>query len=470
MVYSREHTVQDILALLAREGHRVPPGTAVSLLKLWKLMDLPTTAQRRDLLAERPEDSDAAGHARAGDTQLPHTLGLAKPVAATSDAASQSKQGFTDLDLLRIQCFFTKLVLLFDDPEGCELLELTMGQRGLEPLRQMLFGERYRTAEEVVLLKMRYDAGCAWFPCLPLPLDELVRENYALGNMPAEEMGKTHMEHWGAYYNAADTNTMGHLLRPTSLVEEEVARRRLSLEDDLMPLRLWGNVDLQSGPNLYPSSSEMYMEDAEYKLRLLDTSHHLGQVEAMKARFDSPPPRAPSGSKAAPDLRHHDIQKFDEPRRSQNVRGDPDSESPARNIRHGSNPSEISFDPETPAMEGRAEEDRLRRPDLPYPKSPVRLSAWKEAAPSPAQCRARTVREVKRDCVCANSAIFDKESPMYLGQADPAAAAAALANVPNTIHYQDEWEGSERESEMSSRLWQGWLRGGDDGLGDGAPS
>lgn len=400
MVYSREHAIRDILAFLAREGYRLPPGTAVSLLKLWKLMDLPTTAHRRELLAERPEDFGGAGPAP----------GPAEPAATASNSISQAKQGFTDLDLLRIKCSFTKLVLLFNepsrDPEECELLELMMGQKGLEPLRQMLFGERYRAPDELYLLKMRYDAGCTWFPRLPLPLDELIGKNYTLPGMPAEEMGKTHMEHWGAHYDRTDMSTMKHLLRPTFLVAEELVRRGLDLEDQAMQRLLWGDDDPQSSLSLNPSLSEMYMEDADYKLRLLDTSHHFQQVEVIE-------------------------------------------EPPARASGDGSRSSEMPVDLETPANEGLEEDGRPRRPNFQYPKSPARLSTWKEANPFPAQSRARTVNEVKRDSVCINSAIFDPDSPMYLGHADPDAAAAALARVPTTLYYQDEWEDSER---------QDWLR------------
>ncbi|CAK7270578.1 hypothetical protein SEPCBS119000_004160 [Sporothrix epigloea] len=182
MMVSRERKVRDIVATLARAGHRLPRTNATAVLKkIWLLMDIPTNNGRELLLK---------------DEAL-----------------------FSDLDLLTMQMFHVKLVLHFHDPlmgpdnslaetqddlvpgipdvpqelivddlweDGQHssneemaaaaaaardyilqhqrqlpehsLVETLLGQRaGLEVLWSMLRGKAYRTLPEVVSLKARYD-------------------------------------------------------------------------------------------------------------------------------------------------------------------------------------------------------------------------------------------------------------------------------------------------------------------------
>ncbi|CAK7206031.1 hypothetical protein SEUCBS139899_008814 [Sporothrix eucalyptigena] len=182
MLASRERKVRDIVAVLARSGHRLPRTSATAALKkMWLLMDIPTNSGRVLVLK---------------DEEL-----------------------FTDLDLLTIQMFHVKLVLHFHDPlwgpdvNGEEqgvwpvpppppqeflslnvsdffgdsgyskddemaaaaaardyimmhqrqlpehsLVELLLGQRsGFNVLWNLLRGKAYRTLSEVVELKAKYD-------------------------------------------------------------------------------------------------------------------------------------------------------------------------------------------------------------------------------------------------------------------------------------------------------------------------
>ncbi|CAK7211468.1 hypothetical protein SBRCBS47491_001136 [Sporothrix bragantina] len=185
MLASRERKVRDIVAMLARAGHRLPRTSATATLKkMWLLMDIPTNGGRVLVLKD--------------------------------------KELFTDLDLLTMQMFHVKLVLHFHDPlmgpdhslaeahgdpaPGAvpslpdhlahltvsdflgdsdhsrndevaaaaaareyviqhqrqlpehSLVETLLGQRGgLDVLWNMLRGKAYRTLPEVVALKARYD-------------------------------------------------------------------------------------------------------------------------------------------------------------------------------------------------------------------------------------------------------------------------------------------------------------------------
>ncbi|KAL1903184.1 hypothetical protein Sste5346_000469 [Sporothrix stenoceras] len=176
MLVSRERKARDIVAALARAGFRLPRTMAMSAVKkMWLLMDIPTNQGRMDML--------------------------------------QNEKLFTDADLLMIQMFHVKLVLLFHDPvrgpfrppvdmlteagtmaiqqmpgvevdtngdllvseEGTAaaaalilhqqqqlpaehiLVETLLGQRSFEVLWKFLRRKQYRTVREALELKVRYD-------------------------------------------------------------------------------------------------------------------------------------------------------------------------------------------------------------------------------------------------------------------------------------------------------------------------
>jgi hypothetical protein len=90
MVIHREKTIRDILACMARQGHRMPKGMSLSLKKMWLLMDIANSARR---------------------VQLMHS-------------------SFTDLDLYHIQMFIVKLDMRFNDP---------IDEPGASALRNLFF-------------------------------------------------------------------------------------------------------------------------------------------------------------------------------------------------------------------------------------------------------------------------------------------------------------------------------------------
>lgn len=209
MVVHRDKTIRDILALLARQGHRMPEDMSLSLKKMWLIMDVATTRQR---------------------VQLFHS------------------QYFTDKDVFNMQMFFVKLDMRFNDPfdgpGSDKLRRLMLGQRGLTPLCNLLKRKIGRTEEDVAKMGIRY-AYTVKAKHRGLPLFDI----------PPEEIGIGHLEGWG--------KGLVHLLRPDELVVREAVRRRLGLKDHIMGMMLWGYINPRTGENITVTDEEKYMSESE---------------------------------------------------------------------------------------------------------------------------------------------------------------------------------------------------------------
>lgn len=210
MAVNREIRARDIIACLARRGHRLPEGSHLTLKKMWLIMDAATT-QARMMLLNNPDF-------------------------------------FSNEDLYITQLFMVKLVLAFNDPvfgpQSSMLMRLMLGQRSLSPLWALLRGKKYRTATEIRQLKLRYDVGA----------DQILDRNLpALHGVPVDELGTTHFEGWGTGPD--------HLMRPDELIPLEAARRQLDLDSCLEEMMIYGHVDFATGNSLVPSLDEMYMSD-----------------------------------------------------------------------------------------------------------------------------------------------------------------------------------------------------------------
>ncbi|EAQ86491.1 hypothetical protein CHGG_07744 [Chaetomium globosum CBS 148.51] len=210
MTVNREIRVRDIIACLARRGHRLPEGSHQTLKKIWLIMDAATT-QARMMLLNNPDF-------------------------------------FSNEDLYIAQLFMVKLILAFNDPvfgpQSSMLMRLMLGQRGLSPLWALLRGLKYRTAAEIRQLKLRYDVGP----------DQLQDENLpAVYGVDIDRLGVIHFEGWGTGPD--------HLMRPDELIPLESARRQLDLDVCVEEMMIYGHVDFNTGNSLVPSLEEMYMSD-----------------------------------------------------------------------------------------------------------------------------------------------------------------------------------------------------------------
>ncbi|KAK0123826.1 hypothetical protein ONS95_008820 [Cadophora gregata] len=207
MVVHREKTVRDILACMARQGHRMPPEMNLALKKMWLVMDIATSARRAQVM-----------HSRY----------------------------FTALDIFNIQMFVVKLDMRFNDPiEGPgedDLRRLMLGQRGLTPLCKMLKRTAFTDIGQIIRAVVRYD----WEP-------KPEHRHYSIFGIPPEEIGIGHLEGWG--------KGRVHLYRPDELVVREAVRRHLDLKNHIMGMMLWGYVDPLTGQDTPATEDEMYMSD-----------------------------------------------------------------------------------------------------------------------------------------------------------------------------------------------------------------
>ena len=215
MVVDREIKVRDILATMARHGHRTPPDTHKTVKKLWLLMDVASCRGRAELV--------------------------------------KSKTLFTDEDLYRARLFFVKLCLLFTDPvfgpKSTALAKLFLGQKGFTPLWEFLRRKKYQTEREIVEMKTRYDIR---------PQLHQVVAGKPINGVPLREMGMMHVEGWG--------RGARHLMRPDQIVTWQAYKRRLPLHLSTEKMMLYGHVDFKTGRPLVPSLDEMYMSDDEFDL------------------------------------------------------------------------------------------------------------------------------------------------------------------------------------------------------------
>ncbi|KAK8136068.1 hypothetical protein PG984_004008 [Apiospora sp. TS-2023a] len=308
MCYTRQETVDDILAHLARRGHRTPSRTSISLLKMWKLMATPTNAERREII--RCSARSKIGNCKCWILEakqrmddgkaVPRLKALERMVNIGMENLPEGVQGFTDLDLLRIQCFFLKLDLRCNDPlygpEDTDLSELMLGQRSLVPLRQLLFGERYHKIDQLLALKVRYDLGATWSVLQPAAPAVLSRQNFKIVGVPFDDWGKEHLEYWGeracgSLVEEPRASSTPYEINRTPMVHvqqivaEEAVRRKLNLDAHLLPLLLWGCFDWKTGRNLHPTESEIYIRDAAHKTRHMDTSEEFTRIEILKGRW-----------------------------------------------------------------------------------------------------------------------------------------------------------------------------------------
>lgn len=211
MVAHRERTVRDILACLARAGHRTAKSMPLTVKKIWLIMDIATTAQRISLC--------------------------------------HNETWFTDIDCYNAQFFIIKLLLMFNEsmsqqPVDDGMMRVFLGQRGLTPLCKLLKREKYLNDHEIMKLCIKY----SYYP---------VEEHKVLqmSGVKPEDIGKGHLEGWG--------KGKIHLIRIDEILMRELTRRKLNLDDNLLYLMLWGHVDLETGKDIQPSYEEMYMSDEE---------------------------------------------------------------------------------------------------------------------------------------------------------------------------------------------------------------
>ncbi|KAF9763633.1 hypothetical protein IL306_003037 [Fusarium sp. DS 682] len=240
MVISRDRYCREIIAMMARMGFRMPHTMHSTLLRLWVLLEIPTTRQRQLFL--------------------------------------RSRKYWADIHIYNVQFFIVKLSMAFThpffNPISIDMVKLMMGQRGLYPLWQCVMRQKYRTLSECMELKARYDLRLPW-PIWALIIKEKYPSAYGV---PINQVGLGHMEGWG--------KGIRHLARPDEVIPIEAVFRGLRLDDHITQMMVWGYVDFETGENLVPTEEEMYISDEEEKLIKADNTHHWQRKHALKKRWD----------------------------------------------------------------------------------------------------------------------------------------------------------------------------------------
>lgn len=246
MVLVRDRCCREMVAMLARSGHRLPRTVHGTLLRLWVLMDLPTSFHRRAVL--------------------------------------RCEAMWPDVDVYNAQLFFVKLAMHSNDPffgPGTnDLVRLMLGQKGLYPLWQLLMHRKYVSVMEVIDLKTRYDLR---MPPDTRPPEERHKPRY-VNDVPEAEVGIMHKEGWG-------THSKQHLMRPDELIPLEAVERGLNLRSHLRRMVDWGHIDYRTGANLVPTEEEMYISDEERALAHMDTTLHWKKKHAQKKRWSELTPQ-----------------------------------------------------------------------------------------------------------------------------------------------------------------------------------
>ncbi|EON98663.1 hypothetical protein UCRPA7_5824 [Phaeoacremonium minimum UCRPA7] len=214
MVVERERKVRDIIACLARSGHRLPRHAHISLKKMWLVMDCARNEVREALMRSR-------------------TL-------------------FSDFDLYNLQMFFIKLQMRFNEPifgpESSELMQVLLGQKeGLDVMWGLLRRTKYTDdLEACIQLKIRYNYEMSMAQFM---------STQPIHNVCLLDVGLMNLEGWGT--------GMRHLKRPDELVIREAARRHLRLSTHYLHMAVWGHIDIKKKQNLVPTEEELYMSDDE---------------------------------------------------------------------------------------------------------------------------------------------------------------------------------------------------------------
>lgn len=237
LVLSRDRQCREIIAIMARNGHRLPVTMHRTLIRLWLLMEIPTTVQREAWLR---------------DTTT-----------------------WTDNDIYNVQFLMIKLNMHFNDPiygpSTSDLMQTILGQKGLLPLWQLLMHRKYTHLPELLQLAVKYNMAIPnhWFATIA---------QQGFHGVPISQVGRTHLEGWGK-------GTL-HLMRPDELIPVEAIARGLELETHLRQMVLWGYFNWDTGENLVPTEDEMYISDEETTLAHMDTSQHWKRKHALKKRWD----------------------------------------------------------------------------------------------------------------------------------------------------------------------------------------
>ena len=225
MILFREKVVDEIIACLAAEGHRLPKRASLVIKKIWFTMDI------------------GDNHRRIG---LIHNTSF-----------------WEDQDLNIATWFFMKLNMRLTDPvDGngeIRLSQMIFAERSLSTLWKVLKRERVVTPYEMLQMYVRWTHRPA-------------RRHWGMRicGVPANAVGRGQLEGWGVGREK--------LLRPDELVVREAIRRRLELDNEYLHMMLWGYIDPSTFEDIWGTENDAE-EGASTGENWEDVSEDLGNDE-----------------------------------------------------------------------------------------------------------------------------------------------------------------------------------------------
>ena len=213
MILFRENVVDDILALLGAEGHRLPKRASLVLKKIWFMMDISDNARRVGLMHNRTF--------------------------------------WENKDLFIATMFFLKLDMRLTDPftgnGELGLRKMLLAQRSLSKLRQVLKREEMLNQLEMLQMFVRWKYR------------PLRRRNRTILGVPAHEVGKGMYEGYGSGTEK--------VLAPDALVMREGVRRKMDLHKRYLDMMIWGYVDKTTFQDIWvtapPTEEKELTEDSD---------------------------------------------------------------------------------------------------------------------------------------------------------------------------------------------------------------
>ncbi|KAL8873084.1 MAG: hypothetical protein Q9174_001388 [Haloplaca sp. 1 TL-2023] len=245
MILYREDVVDDIVALLEREGLMLLAATTKTIKKMWFVMDIPTNLKRA--------------------------------------AVMHSRQFWTDADLYLATLFIIKIDMLLLDPVRTNghlgMRKMLFGQRSLGTLNRVLKREELRNSYELMKMIVQWN----W---VPSPVERRARK--PIFGVPYARIGQMQYEGWGAnpgvIFNQVDR-----------LVYMESFRRRLDMPAHFEDMVLYGFVDKRTGEDIWTvEQKEMMRVKEEREMLKAERKARVARGEAVEGEEEE----SESGSSA----------------------------------------------------------------------------------------------------------------------------------------------------------------------------
>jgi len=197
MIHFREMVVDEIITLMASEGHAFPAGMSLTIKKIWFTMDISDNFRRVGFMHNRTFWTDADLYL-ATEFIIKLDMRLTHPVTGTGDTG---------------------------------LRKMLLGQRSLSMLWKVLRREEMKTQLDMLrmLVRWNYEPRRNW--------------NQPIMGVPPEQIGMLQWEGWGA----AGRHCL--MMQIDQLVMREGIRRRLKLEECWVDMVLDGFVDKEEWVN-----------------------------------------------------------------------------------------------------------------------------------------------------------------------------------------------------------------------------